>query len=375
MNPNSARKFSCGLWTTAHWLFCRLTRIVLFAALSLPVASAAGHRVEDAHGTPLAGAEVVLVTPGQQAEFANGVFRGHVHASKGTKLAGLSTKTNAEGRFSLPLQEGAWVIVVSHESGYLELTGAELHALSVVTPQPWGQVKGDLRMGGIRGTRVPIGLEATSCYDREGLRTHISHPDGMSVRHDARTVTDTQGSFLFDKVPPGDVYLNRWFDVDRGSVALFALLSSIKVVAGQTARVTLGGAGRPVIGRVEGSTDSGLGVDWSNVRARMRLRAPAIGSRLRQKHSDVYGDFLKSEEGRLYKRDNIKVHADGSFRIEDVASGSYSFQIFSAGPTRPDGSSGSILLLNHRFAVPVMPGGRTGEPLDLGMLKSRTRKL
>ncbi len=94
-----------------------------------------------------------------------------------------------------------------------------------------------------------------------------------------------------------------------------------------------------------------------------------------KKHWDVYGRFLKSKEGKLYKRDNIKIRADGSFRIENVAAGSYSFQVFGAVLTRRDGSSDAILSLNHRFTVPVMSGGRTGEPLDLGMLKPRLRKL
>ena len=110
-------------------------------------------------GAALAGAEVVLVTPAAAPTFNNGRFTQRYRSPVFT--------TAADGGFALPVPEGDYAIVVLHDRGFAERSGAQLAAEPVVTVQPWGRVEGSSDSAHGRGPGCRL---ATTGSDRPGDR-------------------------------------------------------------------------------------------------------------------------------------------------------------------------------------------------------------
>ncbi len=104
---------------------------------------------------------------------------------------------------------------------------------------PWGRVEGTLRIGGKPGAGEQIQLSAVSDEQaREGLVSFLSN-----------ATADADGRFAFDRVPPGKVHVARTVRLsDRMTTSTHA--TAVEVGPGQTARIEVGGTGRPVVGRV-----------------------------------------------------------------------------------------------------------------------------
>ena len=61
----------------------------------------------------------------------------------------------------------------------------------------------------------------------------------------------------------------------------------------------------------------------------------------------------------------MAINADGTFRVEDVPSGTYDVQI-PLSETLSNGWSVLRQMFRREFTVPELPNGRSDEPLDLG---------
>ena len=120
---------------------------------------------------------------------------------------------------------------------------------------------------------------------------------------------------------------------------------SVEVKPGQTVQVTIGGKGRPVIGRIvlDGTPESPI--DWT------RNEPVEIG---------------------LFAASNID--KDGRFRIEDVPSGRHMLDVRVNAPNH--GPAGHVIgRVKRDFTVPEMPDGRSNEPLDLGTITVKLEAL
>jgi len=269
-------------------------------------------------------------------------------------------RTGADGRFSFPLAPENRAVIVVHEKGYGQITVTELVKRHELTLQPWARVEGTLREGSRPLAGEWIYLSRThfgSKIERETFRT----------QHDARTKTDADGHYIFPRVAPGDLWISwrnywnqtRYFDIQSG----------------QTNVADIGGRGRPVTGRVI-LADSNAQVRfhgnvWPNTPHQMRR--PPNWSELSAKEQDLLtAAWEKSPDAKLYNQEkcttDFRPAADGSFIVPDIPAGDYSIVItykFSDPPTSPIIGRGDI-----SFTVPEMPGGRSDEPLDVGVIKT-----
>src|SRR5262249_34950449 len=92
-------------------------------------------------GSPMAGAEVILVTPSQPAFLANGRLQDPNRAHP-------VGKTDARGRYTFPPQEPPYTIVALGDRVFAEQTFREANAKPAeLTARPWGRVEGTLRLG------------------------------------------------------------------------------------------------------------------------------------------------------------------------------------------------------------------------------------
>ena len=278
-------------------------------------------------GAPLAGAEVVLVTPGAAPTFNNGRF-----TQRGRSP---SFKTAADGRFALPVPEGDYAIVVLHDRGIAERSAEQLAADPVVTVQPWGRIDGLVRVGTRPLARMSIGAE------RSG-RLPVPPGTAAEASYLFFAMTDDEGRFVLDRVPPGAYFVSTQLQLPRNMFTASGHGIDVDIKPGEVRKVTIGGTGRPVAGRFVLPKGAASAVDWS------------------------YADS-KFEGAHDFP---FNVGPDGSFRVEDVPAGKY--QVSTRVPQPPSGNHPKYKLLGaakHAFEVAEMPGGRSDEPLDLGAVE------
>jgi len=283
-----------------------------------------------ADGTPVPGAEVILCTGSQGAYIENGRNQG--------KRDSVAVETGPEGRFRFPPQTDAYVLVVLHDKGYAQVTDDELTASPKVTLRPWGRVEGHVLLGSKPG----VNQEVQVLFGRPPA------PGAARLNHTCRAVTDKDGRFVLDRVPPGPAKICREIRITERS-GRFTDLVPLDVKAGETVHVTIGGAGRPVIGQV--------------------VIPEALKDKLDSQTLDYY--LVRQSSDRSSQSSAFKLGTDGTFRAENIPAGDYCLYLLAYGiPMNPAAGRGERLgSLTHPFTVPDLPGGRSDEPLDLGTLE------
>jgi RNA polymerase sigma factor (sigma-70 family) len=296
-------------------------------------------------GSPLVGAEVLLVAPRAPAFIKNGAPQGR----KDLRVL----RTDADGRFAFPRQEPPFTIVVLHDRGFAERTvDAKPAPAYDLTIQPWGRVEGILRIGSRPGAGEPVGLS----YEPEGgTRESIPWWSGEAT-------TDASGRFVLERVKPGPVTVARNIPVkETESVRTIYRGSSaqVDVAPGTTTQATLGGKGRPVVGKVADLAKIAGRVDWKQGHSALIRRRPEGRVDGKPAPQTVPGSW------------GLVLGRDGSFRIEDIEAGTYDLVIHvNEPPADPQGppSYKPIGTARREVTVPEMPGGRSDEPLDLGTI-------
>jgi len=302
---------------------------------------------------PVAGAEVAILGLGHLG-LGKAAFRNYNPADA------FIAKTDVRGRFSLPAALVSPTLVAVHEQGFAETKAEELAASGKIILRPWGRVEGVMKLGNRLATNEQILLSP-----KASGRVELNYDSQTFRRH-----TDDQGRFTFEYVPPGTRQLACLIPTGlRGWTQSHAQLVEVK--AGEVTRVTYGGMGRAVIGKVVDS-DPSRRLDWNRGFHHLSTKWPQSPKELKTpEERRVWNNSPEMKAAReRYRSYRPRFAADGSFRVEDVAAGTYQLLLnfieaeggyFGGG--RPVGS------LTKEVVVPEMPGGRSDEPLDLGELK------
>jgi beta-lactamase regulating signal transducer with metallopeptidase domain/thiol-disulfide isomerase/thioredoxin len=330
-------------------------------------------------GSALAGADVLLVTTTSQIGLKSGRPDQSTFAPR--------TTSDSSGHFHFPPQSGKYLVMVAHEQGFALLRPEQLAGSSPIVVQPWGRVEGNAFVG----AKAAAGRTITAL-------SHIQKQDGNADRADADFMrtrmqddaqTDADGHFTLAHVPPGrstvGIEVRYGETPERMSMISWTQREKVDAVAGKTVTITLGGKGRPVVGRVQVPPALVGKVDWYRgsfaIRSRLHLpgrvlppdwntmdaAARAKWNQEWRKRPDVqqYNKELASE-----KDYPVVVRPDGAFRVDDVVAGTYTINIRVEPPPGPDGrlSSEAMAFASQEFTVPPMPGGRSDEPLNLGTI-------
>ena len=141
---------------------------------------------------------------------------------------------------------GEFLVVAVTDTGYAEAASDELAKSGKLVLQAWGRIDGGVRIGALgSGPNQEVMFHPVR-PEHEGSLDSFSFGYWMQ--------TDERGRFQFDRVVPGPGTVVRVIRDDPRPLHPFRELEcwpeDIVVKPGETAKVTLGGKGRPVIGRI-----------------------------------------------------------------------------------------------------------------------------
>ncbi len=330
-----------------------------------------------ANGVPVVGAVAMLLTDIKR------VYMRLPGEFDLTFSAASHAVTDAQGRFNFQPENGAQEILITSPEGFAAITLKELAATPEVTLQPWGSVMGTLKIGNQPGANQNIDLSYSPPI---GERT------GYSLFLETRT--DAEGHFAFFGVPPWSLQLAHRlnFRDGQGGAIPQNLQTKIKVEAGQTNFVNLGGTGRKVIGRVVlKSSEPKQKINWQLDVQTMATKLPGSSpapkpeafpsptefQAAQEKWMAEQAAFWQSEAGREaqnhQKRYTLVFDQNGSFRIDDVDPGTYELKLRLSDQTKPVHGTFSPLYeplgtLTKEVTIPEADDPE-GPPVDLGVLE------
>ena len=325
-------------------------------------------RVVDRKGEPVTGAQVALSTAKIGVQISDGKLK-PIHSNESRIV-----QTDADGRFvSGQRPAGSFILVVAHDKGFAFVRSEEITDSHEIQLQPWGRIEGRVVSGRkARGGKIWM----------SGLPNSTWFLHKRECRYE--TACDADGRFAFEKVPAG------WFEAGyliRTGDSGWSITSRtpVKVEAGETAEITLGGSGRPVVGKFVPPEGYDKPIYFGN-----GLRSLAT-VRPERPRPDNYDQMTKRQQQQWYRqwrktdgykeyRDAVwldknwrqytfRIKKDGSFRIEDVIAGEYEFTVWIEERMSSQGRPEEIATYSGTIEVPQMPGGRSDEPLDLGELE------
>lgn len=320
-------------------------------------------RVRLPSGEPAAGARIAVCGVGGQVVLSQGVLR----AAPGQPL--LETDINGEFTLTEPPPAG---LMIGHDAGFAWLTAGEFVDRPEIALEAWGQVTGEVR----------IGRQAVPAIEAVLVTGWSTRPLDESARLEYSIRSDDGGRFVFERVP------SRWFEagylIDTGHERTPTSLRPVKVRPGETLELTLGGSGRPVIGRFtapKGGTAPATFKYGRRVLETAEPEPPLPPDHRQMRASEIsrwQADWFRSPEGReareRFRRDlnrrtfAFKIEPDGTFRIEDVPEGRYRLQVVVEAEPVPGEPWRALAAYLGEAEVPTIPAGQSDAPLDLGDL-------
>ena len=189
-------------------------------------------------GKPAAKANAALGVNGSQINLDNGAIdNGSTYARR--------LVADDNGLISFPPPDGPYQVVIAHPSGFAHLKSAEAAIPETIKLTPWARVEGVFKVGSKPLPGVTLNI------DSNAIQSHGEGTPNIFTTHE--TTTGADGSFVFNRVLPGQGRLGRRvvFMVDDGATEVTSSkMVPVNLPAGQTTRVDVGGDGRAVIGRL-----------------------------------------------------------------------------------------------------------------------------
>ncbi len=336
--------------------------------------------VQKADGTHVGNATVLIVdknetgymdTPGQlRTGSSNGEF----------------ARSDARGHFEFPPKLEADMILAAHEQGYAEVKADQVAASGRIVLQPWGRVKGGMRVGDQPAPDQSVRLQHR--YDRFYEPGYRSSALSLYLKAEP----DDSGNFVFEKVPAGDrrIYVEYRFNENNQRETPLSHGLPVAVKPGETTEVLLGGTGRSVVGRVNVVGGDPSEVDWKRDVHKLTLVVPVpsvtppniTGLTRPEEQQKAWADFNKrqnefwrSEAGRaveLLERTYVLLFdTNGNFHVDNVPAGKYTLQINASDPTEESYRQRTIGNLSQEVIVPNEPGASVNQPFNIGALELR----
>jgi len=268
-------------------------------------------------------------------------------------------RTDTRGQFEFSPKLEVEGILATHDAGFVEeRVPQSLTNMSLVL-QPWARVQGVMRVGDKPDPEHWVVLQNQyDSYDASSSRTTFV---GIYLKADP----DAEGRFSIDKVPPGRRRIDveyRLRDRNYGETP-YSHGRSLQVNPGETNDVTLGGAGRQVVGRMNVIGGDVTDVDWRRDTHRLVSNAQSGLGAVASLVGTIFG---ANAENYSYV---ILFETNGTFRVDNVPPGKYLLKIDVTDPEeeyynrRPMGNA------KKEIEVPAVAGAKVNEAFDIGAIE------
>jgi hypothetical protein len=328
-------------------------------------------------GSPAVAAALVLIEKGESAYLDNGLqMRGNSGSSD-------MVRSDAQGKFEFSPKLEPDKIFVSHLQGFAEAKVADVQKGDKIKLQKWGSLKGLMRVGDAPepGATIRLQQNYSPIPDEDGR--------GNSLSFYFKADPDADGSFAFDKVPPGEhrIALEYHFKDDRYETPL-SHGRLVEVKPGETAQVTLGGDGRQVQGRVNLSGGTHADVDWKRDVHRLTLVLPPIPGQavnaggnfppgeeplvflggLNRAAAQPIDPKVMRERQRAERMYVLLFDTNGIFHVDNVPPGKYQLMLSLTDPEDEYYNRRSIGAMSKEITVPDEKGAKVNAPFDIGAI-------
>lgn len=281
-------------------------------------------------------------------------------------------ETDERGRYSFPPHPFAYTLVAMHDKGFALKSGKELAEDSTLKLAAWARVEGTVRVGSKPAPYKDVEIEFDTFQSEKGIY--------LLMR--CRAKTDEQGRYVMERVPPmpAPIYVSEVLRESQDGMIHTGRQHHqwIEPPAGKTLTVNLGGTGRAIVGRFASPAGRRTPIDWNVNMNSFALKQPeppypsGIRGGERQEWLEAW---RKTPEGHAHmltgRRYSIRVEEDGSFRLDDIAPGTYAlrFDVFEPTAGRGREYEHRIGGVDREIIAPETPDVPGGEPLDVGTLE------
>ena len=294
--------------------------------------------------------------------------------------------SDSQGRFELTSKTNADFVLAAHPThGFAQIAMADFKKTNRITLQPWGQVKGVLRVGDKVEPEHYVAVHTH--YVSDGYARRSSMPLYLYYKQKP----EADGQFVFDAVPPGErtVQLRyMWGDRDTGPYRLSHDVH-VNVEPGKTNDVVIGGDGRMLIGKLQLTGASDVNIDGR--RGTFRLvslpgplpsdipppliippsSTPQERQRLTQAHMEKIRESARNRVlAQQYNRRTFFVlfDSENNFKVPNVPPGKYSLELSPYDPRAPSTTSRTLGNVNQTVTIP-----EGTKPFDMGVVEMKVR--
>jgi thiol-disulfide isomerase/thioredoxin len=288
----------------------------------------------------------------------------------------LHATVSSTGDLHFPSTPTPFLILVLSDAGCAEIPNDQISANSVIHLKAWAKVEGRILVDGkpADGREICITASTDRAYDP-------TQPDYCYI---LTTASGMDGTFKFDRVPPGKIEVARhifWYYTGHRASG-FSQRHELTLAAGQSATITFGDAGRTLVGKLvlppEISADDPVLGPCHILRQSSAPPIPIPGDLRAAPLPDQqkwYDQFLATPAGARFQvaRDNppviedqfpLQIAPDFTFHVDNVPPGSYTLyaEIYANSPhgtyKRGDKIAETLLPLQ-------VPSEKSTDPLDL----------
>jgi len=305
----------------------------------------------NSQGQPVPGATVALTREnsfGGQLRLLKGKLGTY---GNGEKIA----ITDAEGKFTLgsPPETGGMVIAAA-ESGFARATAEEVRNSGRLVLQDFGRIEGTIKVAG----SPSAGHEFLFSLMNIGLQ---------SDWQTSRTISDSDGKFVFEKVPPGEGQVVRLIKSSPNSW-MHSHQTTVNIEPGKTAHVSFGEEGAVIKGQVRLEVPPGEGESLS-FNGSLNTRTEFNRSFATPEEATAFykSDAWKEERKRM-KYYAVAVGADGSFSLDSIPPGEYNLNVTATKPKPGSDSWNTIPVASGNTTITVPENASPYAPIGISDL-------
>lgn len=340
-------------------------------------------RVVNSDNQPISNATVFMAIAGDTAVnsvtwVSEGIVTNSVRDNSRFDRTEFTTQTDSNGRFDFDHPDRGFVLFVSHDQGWNEVTPSELEASDNIALRPWSKVDGEMYVAGNEVVERDYYLSHWNNFNAEGERT--DERGWFRFRYTINGTTNEKGKFQSSKVIPGEydggIKIKAGKRITVHKVPISSRSKPLIINESEYRTIYPGLHGQTVTGKLKLPDD----FDKENSRIdihtyprnayKQRPESGYIHCGMPYVTSSGYLHYFEQEESKAFRHYKHDIDPNESFVFENVPTENYVLRVF----VRNEENE-IILNAEKYFTVDPWFEDKEREQIDLGDLEFTTEKL